>query len=66
MIFLGNSVMEDFDLVENVIFWLFWEDGYLLLKLYYEDFIKLKDVLGLDGYLEGSEKILFLVGFVDL
>lgn len=52
--FFWDCVIEDFDFVENVIFCMFWKDVCLFLKYYYEDVIKLKDVLELDEYLEWS------------
>lgn len=65
-IFLGNCATEDLDLVENAIIRLLREDGRLSSKQHNEDCTKLKDALGLDERLEGSEQIQSSVGSVDL
>lgn len=64
--FLGNCDTEDLDLVENAILRLLREDGRLHSKQHDEDFTKLKDALGLDERLEGSEKTHSSAGSLDL
>ncbi|KAG0598619.1 hypothetical protein M758_12G088400 [Ceratodon purpureus] len=63
-IFLGNCATEDLDLVENAILRLLREDGRLSSKQHQEDSTKLKDALGLNEHLEGSE--VSSAGSVDL
>lgn len=68
-IFLGNCAAEDLDLVENAILRLLREDRHLSSNSKQpnvEDSAKLKDALGLDEHLEGSEKTQSSVGSVDL
>ena len=54
-VFLGNCATEDLDLVENAILRLLREDVRLSSKQRQEGSTKLKDALGLDEQLEGSE-----------
>jgi len=65
-VFLGDYATEDLDLVENAILRLLREDGRSSSKPHNQDSPKLKDALGLDERLEGSEQTQSSAVAVDL